>query len=207
MIQPLGVSQSERAGLERRARLLAWGGIAWHFVEFAIALVAGIAARSIALIGFGADSLIEAIAGFVVVWLFTGGRVGSLTAERRAQQLIAVSFFVLAAYVGVEAIRTLVNANEPDASWIGIGLAAFTAPTMPLLARAKGRVGQRLNSSATVKERCAEHGLRLSIHRAPGWPPVECSDRMVVGRSGGSARDCGRRSQGRARELARRRLL
>ena len=152
MIQPLGVSQSERAGLERRARLLAWGGIAWHFVEFAIALVAGIAARSIALIGFGADSLIEAIAGFVVVWLFTGGRVGSLTAERRAQQLIAVSFFVLAAYVGVEAIRTLVNANEPDASWIGIGLAAFTAPTMPLLARAKGRVGQRLNSSATVKE-------------------------------------------------------
>src|SRR5436189_665340 len=99
----------ERARIERQARLLAWGGIAWHFVEFAIALVAGVAAGSIALIGFGADSLIEAIAGFVVVWLFTGGRVGSLTAERRAQQLIAVSFFVLAAYVGVEAIRTLVN--------------------------------------------------------------------------------------------------
>jgi divalent metal cation (Fe/Co/Zn/Cd) transporter len=151
-IQPLDISQPERARWERRARLLAWGGIAWHFVEFAIALAAGVAAGSIALIGFGADSLVEATAGFVVIWLFTGRRVGSSAAERRAQQLIALSFYVLAAYVSVEAIRTLISANEPDVSWIGIGLAAFTAPTMPLLALAKRRVGQRLNSSATVKE-------------------------------------------------------
>jgi hypothetical protein len=90
--------------LQRRARLLAWGGIAWHFVEFAIALAAGLAASSIALIGFGADSLIEAVAGFVVVWLFTGSRLHSPTAERRAQQMIAVSFFVLGAYVTVESV-------------------------------------------------------------------------------------------------------
>jgi divalent metal cation (Fe/Co/Zn/Cd) transporter len=141
-----------RRRLERRARLLAWGGIAWHVVEFAIALGAGIAAGSIALIGFGADSLIEAFAGLVVVWLFTGRRLGSANAERRAQQLIAVSFFVLAAYVGVEAVRTLVIASEPRTSWVGIGLAAFTAPTMPLLALAKRRVGEGLGSSATVKE-------------------------------------------------------
>ena len=95
----------ERERLERRARLLAWGGIAYHFVEFAIAIGAGIAASSIALIGFGADSLIEALAGFVVLWLFTGARVRSQAAERRAQQLIAASFFVLAAYVTVEALR------------------------------------------------------------------------------------------------------
>ena len=63
-----------RRRLERRARLLAWGGIGWHVVEFAIAIAAGIAAGSIALIGFGADSLIEAFAGLVVVWLFTGAR-------------------------------------------------------------------------------------------------------------------------------------
>jgi divalent metal cation (Fe/Co/Zn/Cd) transporter len=151
-IQPLDISQPERARWERRARLLAWGGIAWHFVEFAIALAAGVAAGSIALIGFGADSLDEATAGFDVIWLFTGRRVGSSAAERRDQQLIALSFYVLAAYVSVEAIRTLISANEPDVSWIGIGLAAFTAPTMPLLALAKRRVGQRLNSSATVKE-------------------------------------------------------
>src|SRR5436190_14670837 len=98
---------SERVRLEHRARLLAWGGIAWHFIEFAIAIAAGVAASSIALIGFGADSLIEALAGFVVVWLFTGSRLQSPRAERRAQQLIAASFDLLAAYVSVEAIRTL----------------------------------------------------------------------------------------------------
>jgi divalent metal cation (Fe/Co/Zn/Cd) transporter len=141
-----------RARLEGQARLLAWGGITWHFVEFLIALIAGIAAGSIALIGFGADSLIEALAGFVVLWLFTGRRLGSPTAERRAQQMVAVSFFILAAYVGVESIRTLVVGDHPETSWIGIGLAAFTAPTMPLLARVKRRVGQQLNSAATVKE-------------------------------------------------------
>ena len=141
-----------RAQLVRRAMLLAWGGVGWHFVEFAIALFAGVLAGSIALIGFGADSLVEALAGLVVVWLFTGGRTGSQPAERRAQQLIALSFFVLAAYVATEATRTLIAGDHPKASWIGVGLAAFTAPTMPLLARAKRQIGQQLNSSATVKE-------------------------------------------------------
>jgi divalent metal cation (Fe/Co/Zn/Cd) transporter len=141
-----------RERLVRRAKLLAWGGIAYHLVEFAVAIAAGIAAGSIALIGFGADSLIEALAGVVVLWLFTGRRVGSETAERRAQQLIAVSFFVLAAYVGIESVRSLIGGHEPDASWLGIGLAAFTIPTMPLLALVKRRVGHRLQSAATVKE-------------------------------------------------------
>jgi divalent metal cation (Fe/Co/Zn/Cd) transporter len=149
---PARLAPLERARLERRARLLAWGGIGWHFAEFAIALIAGIAAGSIALIGFGADSLIEAAAGFVVVWLFTGRRLGADAAERRAQQLIAASFFVLAAYVGVEATRTLVISDHPSTSWVGVGLAAFTAPTMPLLALVKRRIGRQLNSSATVKE-------------------------------------------------------
>jgi divalent metal cation (Fe/Co/Zn/Cd) transporter len=147
-----GPAPAERARLERRTRLLAWGGIGWHVVEFAIAIAAGLAAGSIALIGFGADSLIEALAGGVVLWLFTGKRRGSSSAERRAQQLIAVSFFLLAGYVSVEALRTLVNADHPDASWVGIGLAAFTAPTMPLLAYAKRRLGTHLHSAATVKE-------------------------------------------------------
>jgi divalent metal cation (Fe/Co/Zn/Cd) transporter len=143
---------SERTRLEHRARLLAWGGIAWHFVEFAIALAAGIAAGSIALIGFGADSLIETLAGFVVIWLFTGARRGSSAAERRAQQLIALSFYVLAAYVAAESIRTLVDGRHPATSWVGVGLAAFTALTMPLLASAKRKIANRLHSSAAVKE-------------------------------------------------------
>jgi divalent metal cation (Fe/Co/Zn/Cd) transporter len=143
---------SRRSQLQLRARQLAWGGIAWHIIEFAIAIGAGIAAGSIALIGFGADSLIEAFAGLVVVWLFTGARLRSSNAERRAQQLIAASFFVLAAYIAVESIREIAQSHHPATSWVGIALAAVTAPTMPILARAKRRVGQELNSSATVKE-------------------------------------------------------
>jgi divalent metal cation (Fe/Co/Zn/Cd) transporter len=151
-LQPRLGRGPERERLERRARMLAWGGIAYHFVEFAIALAAGIAASSIALIGFGADSLIEALAGFVVLWLFTGTRIGSHEAERRAQQLIAASFFILAAYVTVESIRTLVGGEHPEASWVGISLAAFTTVTMPLLASVKREVGNQLGSAATVKE-------------------------------------------------------
>lgn len=149
-IQRLGDPQRER--LQRRARLLAWGGNAWHLIEFAIAIGAGIVAGSVALIGFGADSLIEGLAGFVIVWLFTGSRLTSETAERRAQQVIAASYFLLAAYVAVASVRDLVGGYEPGVSWVGIGLAAVTAPTMPLLAGAKRNVGRKLNSSATVSE-------------------------------------------------------
>jgi divalent metal cation (Fe/Co/Zn/Cd) transporter len=138
-----------RAQLVRRAQLLAWIGISWHFVEFAIAILAGIAASSIALVGFGIDSGIESIAGFVLIWRFASRHAD---AERTAQKLIALSFYILAAYVAVEAVRALVTADKADTSWIGIGLAAFTAPTMPLLARAKQRVGHELHSSATVSE-------------------------------------------------------
>jgi hypothetical protein len=67
----------ERRKLERQARLLAWGGIGYHVLEATVAVGAGLAAGSIALIGFGADSLIESFAGFVVLWLFTGSRLGS----------------------------------------------------------------------------------------------------------------------------------
>lgn len=143
---------AERARLVRRARLLAWGGNAWHVVEFAIALGAGIAAGSIALVGFGIDSLIESLAGFVILWRFARSRAHSDSAERNAQRLVAASFFALALYVSVEAVRAVVAGDRPEASWVGIGLAAFTAPTMPLLAAAKRRVGEELGSAATVKE-------------------------------------------------------
>jgi divalent metal cation (Fe/Co/Zn/Cd) transporter len=149
---PVGGALSERRKLEQQARRLAWGGIAYHVLEAAVAVGAGLAAGSIALIGFGADSLIEALAGLVVLWLFSGARLGSPIAERRAQQLIAISFFVLAAYVGVESLRSLLGGHEPEVSWLGIGLAAFTAWTMPLLAAWKRRLGRALNSSAAVKE-------------------------------------------------------
>jgi hypothetical protein len=106
----------------------------------------------VALIGFGADSLIEGLSGFVIIWLFTGSRLRSSTAERRAQQVIAASYFLLAVYIAIDSLRDLIGGYEPGVSWVGIGLAAVTAPTMPLLARAKRNVGRKLDSSATVSE-------------------------------------------------------
>jgi divalent metal cation (Fe/Co/Zn/Cd) transporter len=142
----------ERQRLVRRAKLLAWAGVGWHGVEAAIAVGAGLAASSIALIGFGADSLIESAAGIILLWRFAAARAASEDAERRAQKLIALSFYVLAAYVGFEAVRSLLTGERPDASWVGIGLAAVTLATMPPLAIAKAKVGEKLGSSATKSE-------------------------------------------------------
>jgi divalent metal cation (Fe/Co/Zn/Cd) transporter len=141
-----------RAQLVRRARLLAWLGIGWHAVEAAVAIGAGVAAGSIALVGFGADSLIESVAGFVLLWRLAGRRAESEAAERRAQKLIALSFYVLAAYVAVEAVRNLATGAHPDTSYVGIALAIAALVTMPPLAIAKAHVGDRLGSSATKSE-------------------------------------------------------
>src|SRR6476620_5494250 len=133
-------------------RLPAWLGRGRHVVEAAVALAAGVVAGSVALVGFGADSLIEAAAGIVVIWLMTDTRSASVVAERRAQQLLAASFVVLAAYIGIEAVRDLAAAHRPGVSWVGIALAVVTLATMPPLARAKRRVGKRLDSAATTSE-------------------------------------------------------
>jgi Cation efflux family len=152
VVVPAGPPAAQRARLVRRARWLAWVGLAWHVVEATVAIAAGVAAGSVALVGFGADSLIEAAAGVVVVWLMAGTRSSSARAERRAQQLIAASFFLLAAYVGVESVRDLLGGHHPDASWVGIGLSVVTLATMPPLAIAKRGVGEQLGSSATTSE-------------------------------------------------------
>jgi len=98
------------------------------------------------------DSLIEVLASFVIIWRFGGRRRESAAAERRAQQLVAISFLVLAGYVLVDTLWTVAGGRHPTVSWPGIALAAFTAVTMPLLAVAKRRVGRRLASAATVSE-------------------------------------------------------
>ena len=147
-----GSSGAERSRLVRRTRWLAWIGLGWHLIEATVAIGAGVVAGSVALVGFGTDSVIEAAAGIVVLWLMAGARSASQRAERRAQQLIAVSFVLLAAYVGVESVRDLLGARHPSASWVGVGLAVVTLASMPPLAAAKRRVGQRLGSSATTSE-------------------------------------------------------
>jgi divalent metal cation (Fe/Co/Zn/Cd) transporter len=148
----LPVAPSPRESLVRRARFLARLGLAWHAIEAAVAIAAGMAASSIALIGFGADSVVESIAGVVLLWRLGDGRAQSEEAEHRAQRLIGLTFWLIAAYVGVEAIRSLLGGDEPSVSYVGIGLAAVTLATMPPLAAAKSRVAHRLGSAATRSE-------------------------------------------------------
>jgi divalent metal cation (Fe/Co/Zn/Cd) transporter len=138
-----------RSQLIRRARLLAWIGLGWHGIEASVAIAAGVIAGSVALVGFGADSVIELAAGLVVLWRLASARA---TTERRAQQTIAVSFYLLSAYVAAEAILSLAAGNRPAVSWVGIGLAVLTLATMPVLAGAKATVADELGSSATKSE-------------------------------------------------------
>jgi divalent metal cation (Fe/Co/Zn/Cd) transporter len=148
----VAVGSTEYLRLAQRARWLSWASLAYMAAEGAVAIVAGIVAGSIALIGFGIDSAIEGFASVVIVWRFTGSRVLSHDAERRAQKLVAVQFFILAPYVGIEAVRSLIDGHRPDESLVGIALAASSLVLMPVLGRAKQRIGSRIGSSATASE-------------------------------------------------------
>lgn len=149
---PTALPRDEWLGLARRARILSWLSLAAMAVEGGVAIVAGLVAGSIALIGFGLDSAIEGLASLVIVWRFTGSRLLSSHAERRAQKLVAVQFFLLAPYVTFEAVSALVTGERPDASTVGIVLAVASLVLMPLLGRAKQRIGRRMGSCATQAE-------------------------------------------------------
>ncbi len=135
--------------LRRRGLMLEYLTIAWNVVEAVVAVSAGIIAGSIALVAFGFDSVIEVFAATVVVWDLRGGPVSR---ERRALRLIAISFFVLAAYVVVESGRDLVAATEAGESLVGIALAAVSLLLMPALGVAKRRTGRRLGSRTLVAD-------------------------------------------------------
>jgi divalent metal cation (Fe/Co/Zn/Cd) transporter len=120
--------------------------------EGTIAIVAGIAAGSIALVGFGIDSAIEGFASAIIVWRFTGSRLFSHSAEERAQKLVALQFFLLAPYVAVEAVHNLITGQQAGTSWLGMALTASSVIGMPLLGIAKRRLADRLGSAATRGE-------------------------------------------------------
>jgi divalent metal cation (Fe/Co/Zn/Cd) transporter len=138
--------------LARLARLLSWLTLAWMGVEGGVAIGAAITARSTALLGFGLDSGIEAIASVIVIWRFTGNRLTSSTSEWRAQKLVAISFFLLAPYIAVEAIHALAAGDRAETSIVGLVLTACTAVFEPALGVAKRRIGARLGSPATAGE-------------------------------------------------------
>jgi divalent metal cation (Fe/Co/Zn/Cd) transporter len=149
---PAGPSAAERERLIRRVKLLSWASLAWMTVEGAVAIIAGVVAGSVALIGFGLDSVIEGFASVVIIWRFTGARKMSEAAETRAQKLVAIQFFVLAPYVGLESVRALLGGEHPDISWVGIALAAGSVVIMPYLGIAKQRLADALGSAATKGE-------------------------------------------------------
>jgi len=143
------VSATHTPMLKRRAVRLAWATIAWNVVEAAVAIAAGAAANSIALVGFGLDSTVEVMSAVVIVWQFRGL---AEERERKALKLIAVSFFALALYVAVQAIIDLVGKSEPKSSPVGIGLAIASLFVMPMLARAKRRTGNAMGSVTVVAD-------------------------------------------------------
>lgn len=145
----------DRPALVRRGQWLAWFTIAWNAIEGIAGISAGVAAGSIALVGFGIDSYVEVFAGSVILWRLAKERHGqelSDGAERRAVRLIAATFLLLAAGVGAESLRKLIVGAEPDESLFGIGLAVVSLIVMPLLARAKRQVGEQLGSRAVTAD-------------------------------------------------------
>jgi divalent metal cation (Fe/Co/Zn/Cd) transporter len=152
-VRPVASISPERyRTLARRVRLLSWLSLGAMSVEGVVAIVAGIMAGSIALVGFGLDSAVEGFASVIIIWRFTGSRTMSETAERRAQKLVAIQFFVLAPYVGFESVRALAGGEHPDVSALGMALAAWSLVTMPLLGVAKQRIADEIGSAATKGE-------------------------------------------------------
>jgi divalent metal cation (Fe/Co/Zn/Cd) transporter len=190
----------------RKAKWLSWASLAYMALEGIVAVVAGIVAGSIALIGFGLDSAIEGFASVVIVWRFTGTRTLSERAEHRAQKLVAVQFFILAPYLGVESLRALIDGSHAEVSVMGIALAASSLVLMPLLGQAKQRIGSRIGSSATASEGkqnllCAYLAAALLVGLLGN-----ALFRRVVARPGRRTPDRGRCGPRRPRGVARRRL-
>lgn len=149
-VEPL--RSDEWLRLARRTRLLSWLSLVWLGIEGAVAILAGVMAGSIALVAFGLDSAIEGVASTVIIWRFSGSRMFSERAERRALFLVALQFFILVPFIVYEAIDKLLSAGEIETSWLGMGLTVATLAICQPLGFAKRRLGAKLGSGATVGE-------------------------------------------------------
>ena len=156
---PAALTEVETARLTRRGLRLTQFTVAYNVAEGAVAIVFGVMAGLVSLIGFGLDSGIES-ASAVLVGLRLSARLRHGEAdevkERRALKLVALTFFALAAYVTVEGIRSLVAGETPEGSTVGMVLLALSIVVMPLLARAKRRVGEQLGGDPLILADAAE---------------------------------------------------
>lgn len=186
MAQPLTQTWEERTTRAGQVRLGVWielVTIAWMVIEASVALSVGFATRSVSLQGFGLDSIVELIAGGILLWrLLVEQRGGSTehveTAERRASWVTAISLFVLVAYIVGDSAFAFITRTQPESSWWGVGLALAAALIMPLLWQGKLRVARRIESAALKADAacsvtCAYMSLTLLagllLNRLFGW--------------------------------------
>ncbi|MFC4012497.1 cation transporter [Nonomuraea purpurea] len=144
------LATTRRAALRRRIRLLVAATITYNVIEAVIALGAGAAASSAALIGFGLDSLVEVASATAVAWQFSAR--DHERREKTALRVIAVSFFALAAYVTFDAIRALTGSGEAEHSTPGLILAALSLLIMPFLSYAQRRAARELGSASALAD-------------------------------------------------------
>jgi hypothetical protein len=176
--------------LAQLAKVLAWASLGWLTIEGTVGVVAGLVAGSIALVGFGLDSAIEGLASVIIVWRFTGARTLSAHSERRAQKLVAVSFCLLAPYVAVESLRTLIVEHHAETSIVGIALTAGTLAICP-------GWESRSRGSVTGLDRSRPRARASRTCSAPGLQQEYSSDCLPIQRwaSGGLIRWSGRGSR------------
>ncbi len=176
---PIVLTPLDRAGLVRRGRRLSYATLAVVSTEASVALAAGVAAGSVALLGYGADSVIELVSGAAALWRLTADRAHTRArVERQSARIIGASFIALAAYVLADAAHALMRREAPHSSLAGIAVALFSLVTMPVLARAKRRVATQLRSGALVSD-AAQASLcaylsaillaGLLLNAAAGW--------------------------------------
>lgn len=146
----IAVDPARTRQLQRRVRLVVSAIIGYNLVEAVIAIGAGTVASSTALVSFGLDSLVEVLSAAAIAWQFAGRDPAAR--EKVALRTVAVAFFALAAYVTVESARTLLKAETPQASLVGIGLAAVSVIVMPVLSWIERRTGRQLGSASVVAD-------------------------------------------------------
>ena len=172
----LTLSEARRDTLHRRIRFIVAFTIAYNVIEAVIALIAGSAASSAALIGFGLDSTIEVLSAAAVAWQFT--RRDPQRWERPTLHVIAVAFFALAAYVSVSSVLALITRAEVEHSTVGIVLAAVSVVVMPFVSFAERKAGLEVGSATAVADSketlvCAYLSVAvrfgLVLNRVLGW--------------------------------------
>ena len=177
----------ELARLRRRGFWLEYASLAWMTVEAAVAIISGVIAASIALVGFGLDSVIEFFAAAVVIWQLRGG---GEERETRAVHLIGITFFVLAAYLAAASIRDLIGHARPEHSIPGLAVTAAALLVMPGLAIAKRRTGQALSNRTLIADSaetafCAFTSgaalVGLGLNSWLGWWWADPAAALVIG--------------------------